>query len=194
MYLPNIITITRLLSVPVIIWLIVTGNLFSAFVVFLLAGLSDVLDGFIARRYRWQTELGAYLDPIADKAMLTSVYASLAFHGHVPVWLGILVVSRDLLIVGAVVLAWLLERGIEIRPLLIGKVNTGLQIGLAVAVLADKGLALGWSGYIMALVWVTGGLTALSAFLYLVTWLRHMASYDINGRLNKSGPGTGAAR
>ena len=124
--------------------------------------------------------------------MLTSVYASLTFHGYMPIWLGILVVSRDMLIVGAVVLAWLLDRGIEIRPLLIGKINTGLQIMLAAAILAENGLGLGWAIYILPLMWVTGLLTALSAFFYLFGWLRHMASYDINGGLKKPGSGAGA--
>jgi cardiolipin synthase len=192
LYLPNLITIARIFSVPVMIWLIVTGNLLGAFILFVLAGISDALDGFLARRFRWQTLLGAYLDPIADKTMLTSVYASLTFHGYMPIWLGILVVSRDVLIVGAVVLAWLLDRGIEIRPLLIGKINTGLQIALAAAILAENGLGLGWASYILPLMWVTGLLTALSAFFYLFGWLRHMASYDINGALKKPGSGAGA--
>jgi cardiolipin synthase len=193
LYLPNLITIARIFSVPVLIWLIVTGNLFSAFILFVIAGFSDALDGFLARRFNWMTELGAYLDPIADKVLLTSVYAALAFHGHVPIWFGILVVSRDMLIVGAVVLAWLLDRGIEIKPLFIGKLNTGLQIAVASAVLAEKGLALGWMGYIMPLIWVTGAITGLSAILYLVAWLRHMASYDINGGMKKTGAGGPAA-
>ncbi len=192
MYLPNIITIGRIFTVPVMIWMIVTGNLGYAFALFVIAGASDALDGFLARRFQWQTELGAYLDPIADKVMLTSVYASLTFHGYMPIWLGILVVSRDLLIVGAVVLAWLLERGMEVRPLLIGKINTGLQILLAAAILAEHGFALGWMAAIWPLLWGTGALTLLSAFFYLFGWLRHMASFDINGRLNKSGPGAGA--
>jgi cardiolipin synthase len=188
-YLPNFITIARILSVPVMLWLIVTGNLFSAFFLFLFAGLSDALDGFLARRFNWQTELGAYLDPIADKTMLTSVYAALAFHGHMPIWLGILVVSRDFLIVGAVILAWLLDRPLAIRPILIGKVNTGLQIGLVVAVLAEKGLGLPIGAYVLPLIWATGALTALSACLYLVGWLRHMASYDMDRDMKKPGRG-----
>jgi cardiolipin synthase len=190
--LPNIITIGRIFSVPVMIWLIVTGNLGYAFVLFVIAGFSDALDGFLARRFRWQTELGAYLDPVADKTMLTSVYASLTFHGYMPIWLGITVVSRDLLIVGAVVLAWLLDRAMEIRPMLVGKLNTGLQIVLAAAILAENGFSLGWMSYISPLLWITGLLTALSAFLYLVAWLRHMASYDIDSSLKKPGPGAGA--
>ncbi len=174
------------------VWLIVTDNLSYAFVLFVVAGFSDALDGFLARRFHWQTELGAYLDPIADKTMLTSVYASLTFHGYMPIWLGILVVSRDLLIVGAVVLAWLLDRGMEIRPLLVGKVNTGLQILLAAAILAANGFGLDLKTFIWPIIWLTGGLTALSAFLYLIAWLRHMASYDINDRLKPGGPGAGA--
>jgi cardiolipin synthase (CMP-forming) len=187
LYLPNFITIARIISVPVMIWLIVTRNLDYAFGLFVVAGISDALDGFLARRFHWQTELGAYLDPIADKVMLTSVYASLTFHGYMPIWLGILVVSRDVLIIGAVILAWLLERGMEIRPLLVGKINTGLQILLAAAILAENGFTLGLMAWIWPLLWVTGILTALSAFFYLFGWLRHMASYDIDGR-----PGAGA--
>lgn len=192
MYLPNIITIARIFSVPVMIWMIVTGNLAYAFGLFVVAGLSDALDGFLARRFGWQTELGAYLDPIADKTMLTSVYASLSFHGYMPIWLGLLVVSRDLLIVGAVVLAWLLDRGMEIKPMLLGKINTALQIVLAAGVLAEHGLALGWMGYLMPLMWGTALLTGISALLYLTAWLRHMASYDIGGDMKKPRPDAGA--
>jgi cardiolipin synthase (CMP-forming) len=191
LYLPNIITVGRIFSVPVMVWLIVTDNLSYAFGLFVAAGFSDALDGFLARRFHWQTELGAYLDPVADKTMLTSVYASLTFHGYMPIWLGILVVSRDLLIVGAVVLAWLLNRGMEIRPLLVGKVNTGLQILLAAAILANQGFGLDLGVWIRPAIWLTGSVTALSAFLYLVGWMRHMASYDIDDR-RKPGPGKGA--
>jgi cardiolipin synthase len=192
LYLPNIITIGRIFTVPVMIWLIVTANLLGAFVLFVVAGLSDALDGYLARRFNWQTELGAYLDPIADKALLTTVYAALTFHGYTPIWLGIAVVTRDVLIVGAVVLAWLLDRPIDVRPLLIGKINTVLQVVVAAMVLAEYGLALGWMRFITPFLWVTGLMTALSALFYMVGWLRHMASYDaIDRRLKKSGPGAG---
>ncbi len=147
MYVPNIITITRLFLVPVIIWLIVADKPFTAFVVFLVAGLTDALDGFLARRFGWQTELGAYLDAIADKALLMSVYAALGFYGFLPAWLVILVVSRDILIIGAVILGWLLDRAMALHPQRLSKVNTALQIGLAVLVLAERGLA-AWLGRI----------------------------------------------
>ena len=194
MYVPNIITITRLFLVPVIIWLIVAEKPFTAFVVFLVAGLTDAVDGFLARRFGWQTELGAYLDAIADKALLMSVYVALGFYGHLPAWLVILVFSRDMLIIGAVMLGWLLDRTMPVHPHIISKVNTALQIGLAVLVLAERGLGLGWADYIAVFVWVTGGTTALSAIVYLVSWLRHMARYDIDDRRRKAGEQTGNAR
>ncbi len=190
-YVPNIITVLRLFLVPVILWLIVADELFGAFIAFLLAGLTDALDGFLARRFNWQTELGAYLDPVADKALLVSVYAILGFYGHLPAWLVILVISRDLLIVGAVMLSWLLGRAVAVHPLMISKVNTAMQIGLATLVLAAGGLGLGLKPLVPALIWVTGATTALSAAIYLVIWMRRMARYDIDERLKQSGPQPG---
>lgn len=190
-YLPNIITVLRLFLVPVIIWMIVANQLLAAFVVFLFAGLTDALDGFLARRFNWQTELGAYLDPAADKALLMGVYAVLGFYNHLPAWLVILVVSRDLLIIGAVMLSWLLNRTVAVHPLMISKINTTMQIGLAVLVLAEGGLQWGLGVYITPLIWVTGLTTALSAAIYLVIWMRNMARYDIDERLKKSGPQPG---
>ncbi len=181
-YLPNVITVLRLFLVPVIVWMIVADELLAAFVVFLFAGLTDAVDGFLARRFNWQTELGAYLDPVADKALLMSVYATLGFFGHLPAWLVILVISRDLLIIGAVMLSWLLGRAVEVRPLRISKVNTAMQIGLAVVVLGEGGLALGWPQIVEILIWTAGFTTALSAAIYLVDWMRRMAHYDLNER------------
>ena len=93
-----------------------------------------------------RSELGAYLDPIADKALLVSIYVTFAIPAQLPVWLAILVVSRDLLIIGGVVLSWMLDQPIEMRPRMISKVNTVFQIVLAAVVLADQAFprALGW--------------------------------------------------
>ena len=101
MNIPNSLTLGRLVLVPLIVWLIITHQIQAAFLVFLLAGLSDAADGYLAKRYGWDSELGAYLDPIADKALLVSIYVTLGLAGHLPVWLVIAVVSRDILIVGA---------------------------------------------------------------------------------------------
>jgi cardiolipin synthase len=153
-----------------------------AFVVFLIAGVTDALDGFIARRYHLKTELGAYLDPIADKALLVSTYVALGFIGYLPVWLVILVVSRDVLIIGAFMLSWLMDREVAVKPLIISKLNTLMQIALAVFVLGARGWEMDLNTYIQPMIWMTGATTALSAIVYLVTWLRYMASYDINSR------------
>jgi len=149
-----------------------------AFFAFLLAGVTDALDGYMAKKFGWQTELGAYLDPIADKALLVSIYIVLGLSGHLPVWLVIAVVSRDLLIVGAIMLSWMLERPVKLRALFVSKVNTVFQIVLAALVLGDLGLELGLAQLTQITVWITGALTVLSAAAYLVTWLRHMATYE----------------
>ena len=153
----------------------------------------------LAKRYGWHTELGAYLDPIADKALLVTIFVTLGLSGHLPAWLVIAVVTRDILIIGAVLLAWLMSRPITVKPLFISKANTCAQIALAGLVLAELGLDLGLSGLIRLLVWVTGALTVLSAAAYFWSWLKHMASYEpeptpIPRRRRPSGVRTNRAR
>ncbi len=177
-YLPNLITILRILLVPVVIWLIISGAHSTAFAVFLLAGISDGVDGFLARHYNWKTELGAYLDPLADKLLLVVIYVTLGLLGHMPAWLVIAVVSRDVLIVGAVMLSWMLDRAVEMRPSKISKANTAGQIILAGVVLAQLGFAPALEPIVTPLTWFIGILTLVSAGVYLARWLRHMAYYD----------------
>lgn len=178
MNIPNIITLFRIFLVPVVIWLIIDGNMKLAFVAFVLAGASDALDGFLAKRFNWQTELGAYLDPLADKLLLVCIYLVLGFLSHVPVWLVIAVVSRDILIVGAFLLSWMLGRPVAVKPLLISKANTAGQIILAIMIMGDLGFGLGLTRLTNIVIWIAGILTVLSASAYLVTWLRHMALYE----------------
>jgi cardiolipin synthase (CMP-forming) len=176
--IPNTLTLARIVLVPLVVWLIITHENLAAFVLFLLAGLSDAADGYLAKRYGWRTELGAYLDPIADKALLVSIYVTLGFAGHLPAWLVIAVVSRDILIVGAVLLSWMLSRPMSLHPILISKANTFSQIVLAGLVLAELGLGLGLEELVEVCVWITGALTILSAAAYFWAWLTHMASYE----------------
>jgi len=105
MTLPNYITLGRFIAVPVIVYAMIHDYLISAFIIFLLAGLSDAVDGAIARHFNQKSTLGAWLDPIADKALLVSVYIVLGILGTLPDWLVIIVVSRDAFIVGAVILS-----------------------------------------------------------------------------------------
>jgi cardiolipin synthase len=175
MTLPNFITVARFLMVPLIILAMMNNQMLAAFVLFMLAGISDGLDGFIARQFNQKSELGSWLDPVADKFMLVSVFIMLGWLEVLPSLLVILAVSRDGMIVGGVVLSSLMDNPVEMRPLLVSKANTLFQIVLLILVLADlAGLArldalIGWMIYAVA------GLTIASAAAYLVTWLRHMA-------------------
>ena len=108
--IPNFITLGRIISVPVIFWLLLSGQSKIAFFVFVCAGISDAVDGYLAKRFDWTTELGSYLDPLADKLLIVSIFIALGVRNELPLWLVIAVVSRDILIVAAVLLAWLLEQ------------------------------------------------------------------------------------
>lgn len=173
--LPNLITLGRVILVPIVFWLLVSGATQLAFFAFVLAGLSDAVDGFIAKRFGLATELGAYLDPLADKLLLVSIFVALGVMGLLPLWLVIAVVTRDILIVIGVMLSWLLDHPIRIQPLAVSKANTVSQILLAGTVLADAGFQLGLTEVRFVLVWITGALTVASLSVYLRAWLRHMS-------------------
>ncbi len=159
---------------PVVFWLLIGNQMKLAFYIFLAAGMSDAVDGYLAKRFNWQSELGAYLDPLADKLLIVSIFLALGSSGHLPLWLVLAVVTRDLLIVVAVLLAWLLDHPVRIKPMIISKANTTAQILLASVVLADEGFGLGLGDWRAALVWITGGFTIASLGVYLVAWQRHM--------------------
>lgn len=172
--IPNFITVARVMSVPVIFWLLVTGETRTAFFVFVAAGASDALDGYLAKRFSWQTELGAILDPMADKLLLVSLFIALGVAKELPLWLVIAVVSRDILIVLAVMVSWVMSQPVAIKPLVISKINTLFQIVLVATVLADAAFGLGLGMLRTALVWITGTLTLLSLAAYLRGWFTHM--------------------
>jgi cardiolipin synthase len=174
--IPNFITLARIISVPVIFWALLSGQGTTAFIVFLAAGLSDAVDGFLAKRFGWRTELGAYLDPLADKLLIVSIFIALGARDELPLWLVIAVVSRDILIVAAVLLAWLLDQPVGIKPLSLSKANTVAQILLAAVVLADGAFGLGLAAARTLLVWLAGALTLLSLAAYLRAWFIHMSS------------------
>ena len=175
MNLPNTITIGRLLLVPLTVWLIISEAYGAAFAAFMVAGISDGVDGYLARRLNQRSELGAHLDPVADKALLVSVYVTLGLAKDIPAWLVIMVVSRDLLIVGGMILAWVLGKPLGVKPLMISKVNTAAQIVMAVLVLGAEAIHQDFGWLITAGSLLVGGLTLASGAAYLLTWIRHMA-------------------
>ncbi len=176
--LPTALTLARLCAVPVTIWLILRGAFGVAFWVFVAAGVTDALDGAIARWFDARTTIGGYLDPIADKALLVSVYIALAAQGLVPIWLTILVVFRDLLIVGGVLLSHTLGQPVVMAPLTISRLNTVAQIGLAALVLAAGGLGIAESPVTAMMVAVVAVTTAVSGAAYAVQWVRRLAGLE----------------
>jgi cardiolipin synthase (CMP-forming) len=175
MNIPNLITILRLILVPVVVVMINQGHWAVAFALFTLAGISDAVDGFIARRFNMRTEFGAYIDPLADKALLVSIYVTLSVVNVLPGWIAIVVVSRDIMIFAAILVSRLMERPMEIRPLLVSKLNTAAQIAFAGLVLAAMAFDAGTPRLVEIGMWVVAVLTVVSGIGYLGRWLRHMA-------------------
>jgi cardiolipin synthase (CMP-forming) len=172
--IPNLITLGRILLVPVVVWAIASGAMWIAFVLFLAAGVSDAIDGFLAKRFGMATELGAYLDPLADKALIVSIYLTLGVNGLIPRWLVILVVSRDILIVGGILLSWLVGNPLKIKPLLVSKLNTVAQILFACVVLGSLGFNYELPTLTLILMGLVAVLTLLSVAAYVAEWVRHM--------------------
>ncbi|MFL5107833.1 MAG: CDP-alcohol phosphatidyltransferase family protein [Xanthobacteraceae bacterium] len=178
MNLPNLITIARILLVPVIVWAIGSGEMLFAFILFLVAGISDAVDGFLAKRFGMTSEFGSYLDPLADKALIVSIYVALGIVEALPRWLVILVVSRDIMIVAAVILSWLVDQPVVVKPLAVSKANTAAQIVLATLVLASLGLKIDFGWLIAAFIAAVAVLTLASVGAYVREWVRHMGSTE----------------
>jgi cardiolipin synthase (CMP-forming) len=172
--IPNLITLARILLVPVVVWAIAIVRVDVAFLLFLVAAISDAVDGYLAKGFGMKTELGAYLDPLADKVLIVSIYVTLGITAVIPLWIVILVVSRDIMIVGAIILSWLIDRPVAIRPHIVSKVNTGAQIVYAGMVLASYGFKFDIEPVLTLVMALVAVLTLLSVGLYLAEWVRHM--------------------
>jgi cardiolipin synthase len=172
--IPNLITLARILLVPVVVWAIMSGRLQVAFLLFMAAAISDAVDGFLAKRFGMKTELGAYLDPLADKVLIVSIYVTLGTTAVIPAWLVILVVSRDIMIVGAIILSWLVGRPVRIKPHAVSKANTAAQIAFACLVLASRGYEFNAEPLLTLVMILVAVLTLLSVAFYVAAWVRHM--------------------
>lgn len=170
--LPNVITFLRLILVPFIIWQLLIGEFLSGFILFSIAGVSDFVDGWLARRLKIVTTIGAYMDPVADKLLMGSVYLVLGLLGHIPFWLVALVILRDILIIFAVFVAWLMKKSLPIAPILISKINTFAQISLAILVLANLGFGLNLIVLQNISYGLVGITTLISTFAYLMLWVK----------------------
>lgn len=171
---PNLLSFARLCSVPLVVWLVLDGQMTLAFWLFVAAGLTDAIDGFIAKHFNAKTELGSYLDPLADKALLVGIYLTLGWLGHIPRWLVIMVAFRDLIIVGGALLEQTITQSFKSNPMMVSKLNTALQIALAALVLGSLGLSFDDHGVIRLLVLAVATTTVLSGLAYLVRWTRRV--------------------
>ena len=172
--LPNVVTIFRFLLVVPAGWLLLQDAVLAALAVIAVAGLSDALDGALARRFDWRTEFGAIADPAADKLLVMVVFTVLTVQGHLPLWLLAVVVGRDVVIVSGALTYRALFGELEMAPMLLSKINTGAQIVLLLLVLlrlTDIAPIAGWAGLVdpagFVLVAASG---VLSGVQYVVVW------------------------
>jgi len=168
MNIPNILTLIRIILVPIFVILMMQGSFSYALAVFVIAGVTDGLDGFLARILGQQTVLGSYLDPLADKALIITSFVILATLEIIPSWLAVVVISRDCIILFGVSVLFLMSVPFEIRPTYVSKATTVLQLLTVFLVLVSKWLP----GYtnplvIMTLFWSTAFLTVVSGFYYI---------------------------
>ena len=170
--IPNLITAGRILLVPPIAWAMFNGNFKLALILFFIAGVSDGVDGFLAKQFGWTSRLGALLDPLADKFLLVTSFVVLTWTGFLPIWLLVLVIMRDVVIVvGAVAYNFHIER-LEADPTLISKLNTLLQILLILLVIVQQAIAWGQPGWIDILTYAVTVTVVWSGRDYVITWSR----------------------
>ncbi len=170
--IPNLISLLRILLVFPVIYLLLHQQYRAAMLLFFVAGLSDGLDGFLARHFHWQSHLGGILDPLADKFLLVSVYLCLGWLGALPLWLVGLVILRDLVIVGGALAYHFRVERLEASPSLVSKLNTLLQILLALLVVYDLGFTPLPEGLLTGMLWGVAITTLLSGVDYVVSWSR----------------------
>lgn len=177
-WLPTAITLGRLLAVPVTVYLLLEERFALAFAVFAAAGVSDALDGFLARRLDAITRLGAFLDPIADKALVVAIFLTLGSMERVPLWLVFLIVFRDILIVGGALLYHTLTHALRMEPLIVSKINTMAQILLAGLFLFDLSFGLFAPQIARAAMYIVAGLTLISGAAYVWTWGKRAFAFE----------------
>jgi len=169
--LPNILTLFRMIAVgPIVLWLL-QGRYFAAFVLAIFAGVSDLLDGYLARRFGWMTHFGGVLDPLTDKLLLVSTVFTLAWLQQLPWWLVVLVVLRDVVIIcGGLYYHHRIERITDAKPTTLSKWNTLMQIVLVVAVMLGLAFPPAQGPWLQWLIYITAVTTVASGLQYVYIW------------------------
>jgi cardiolipin synthase len=164
--IPNLLTIIRILLTPLFVILLLKDLFGLALAIFTIAGISDALDGVIARYYNQRTMLGAYLDPIADKILLSSAFIGLAVLKIIPGWLSVIVISREVLIFTGIAVFTITEKKYKVRPSIVSKCTTAVQISTIFITLLNVNIT-GLISMRELLYWITAGLTVISGFHYI---------------------------
>jgi cardiolipin synthase (CMP-forming) len=175
-HLPNLLTGFRLISAPAVAFLLFDGNDRAALGVFALAGLSDAVDGFLAKRFGFATRFGRYLDPAADKLLMLASFVTLTIMKVAPLWLTFIVVGRDLAIIAGVVAVVSLELPVRVEPIFLGKVSTACQISFVLFALILRAIGFDWPVLLRDAAFVTAGATALSWGWYGLLLVKSLAA------------------
>lgn len=170
--IPNLITGLRILLVPPFLWLLLQERYGAALSLFVIAGISDALDGFLAKRFGWTSTLGGILDPIADKLLLMGAVLALGWLNELPAWLVVLVILRDLIIVAGAISYHLMIERVEASPLWVSKLNTLMQLMLVFAVIVNYGIAALPAWLLAGLIYLTALTTGWSGCAYVWQWSR----------------------
>jgi cardiolipin synthase len=177
--IPNLLTLIRIILTPLLVIFLINTKFAEALIVFTIAGTTDGLDGLIARYMRQKTRIGAILDPIADKLLLTSAYVTLAVIKLLPAWLAVTVISRDVIIVFGVLIIYVFQGGVEIRPSVLSKITTVGQLGTIFMVLVNHDLGL-FSRILPFLYAATALITVISGLHYMYLGTRFLGPDENN--------------
>ncbi len=172
--IPNFITLLRLILIPIIIIYLLQGRYELALVLFIIAGLSDALDGFLARALKQKTLLGAILDPIADKLLLDSIYILSAYLELMPDWVAVIVVSRDIFILIGFIILTFFKKRLEVKPSIPSKMTTASQIITVICVLGGLPQEI-----VAVVIYLTAGLTIFSGLHYLYQGLKSLSEEEL---------------
>jgi cardiolipin synthase len=174
MNIPNFLTLLRIVLVPLLVIFLINKSFLKALILFACLGLTDALDGFLARILNQQTVLGSYLDPIADKILVTSCFLALAILKVIPGWLAVVVISRDVIILLGISILSIMNIAFEVQPLFVSKVTTTLQIFVVFFALFFKAFPLLVidGAWLMLLYWFTAVFTVLSGYQYVAKGVR----------------------
>ena len=175
MNIPNFLSLLRIILVPLLVIFLINKAFLNALILFTALGVTDALDGFLARILKQQTVLGSYLDPIADKILITSCFLALAILKVIPGWLAVIVISRDVIILMGISVLSIMSVSFEIQPLFVSKVTTALQIAAVFFAMVFKtlpGSLMIDQVWLITLYWLTALFTIVSGFQYVVRGFR----------------------